>query len=60
MSPKSIRLPAGKQPGETVLEWLQRLTRRYSRSRSPSLRREARQWRAVVRRYRSRLVGGAA
>lgn len=52
MSPKSIRLPAGKQPGETILEWLQRLTRRYSRSRVPSLRCEARKWRRILKAHR--------
>lgn len=60
MSPKSIRLPAGKQPGETVLEWLQRLTRRYSHSSVPSLRREAQRWRVTIRKFRQRSVGGCA
>lgn len=53
---KTTRTSPSRQPGETIAEWLNRLARRYARSRYPSLRREARQWRRVLRAYRCRTV----
>jgi hypothetical protein len=53
---KTTRRPSTRQPGESLSEWLSRLCRRYGRSRSPSLRHEARQWRRVLRAYRCRTV----
>ena len=52
MNPKTTRLPSSRQPSETILEWLQRLTQRYSRSRVPSLRREAQRWRRILKAHR--------
>lgn len=57
---KTTKARSSRQPGESLVDYVSRLCRRYGRSRIPTLRRAARQWRVVIRRYRQRAIGGNA